>query len=115
MNMEENATLFGALLEKIENYSKTSIDLIKLKAIDQLSKVLSNAVFGIIIGLLALIFLLFLNLAVAFWLNELLGKTYTGFFIVAGFYFLLMLLLIIFKEQLVKTPLVSSIISKLLK
>lgn len=115
MNMEENATLFGVLLEKIENFSKTTIDLIKLKAIDQIAKILSNALFVIFIGLLALIFLFFLSLAFAFWINELLGKAYAGFFIVAGFYFLMMLLLIIFKEQLIKTPLVNSIITKLLK
>lgn len=112
--MEENTKLFGALLEKIEIYSKTSIDLIKLKAIDQLSKVLSNAVFGIIVSLLAFLFLLFLNLAIAFWLNDLLGVVYAGFFIIAGFYFLAIIILIVFNKQIIRTPLIRSIISKFL-
>jgi len=112
--MEENSKFLGALLEKIENYSRTSIDLFKLKAIDQLSKILSNAVFGIIIGLLALLFLLFLNLAFAYWINDLLGKKFVGFFLVAGFYFLLMIILIVFNKQIIKTPLIRGIITKLL-
>lgn len=112
--MEENSSSIGVLLEKLENYGKTSIDLIKLKAIDQLSKILSNAVFGLIIGLLALFFLLFVNLALAFWINDLLGEAYAGFLIVAGFYFLLMIILIVFNKQIIKTPIVRGILTKLL-
>ena len=113
--MEENSPLFGALLEKLENFSKTSIDLFKLKAIDKLSDILSNVVFYVLIGLLVFVFLLFLNLAIAFWINDLLGKEYAGFFIVSGFYLLLILIVVVFNKRIIRAPLISTLISKLLK
>lgn len=113
--MEENATFFGVLLEKVENYAKTTIDLIKLKAVDKLSVVVSNVVYGVILALLVFFFLLILNLALAFWVGSLLGETYLGFFAIAGFYVLLIIIILIFKKQLIKVPLSNVIISKLLK
>lgn len=113
--MEENTTLLGDLLEKIEDYSKTTIELVKLKAVDKLATTVSNVVYVIIISLLAFFFLLIINLAISFWLGELLGKTYLGFFVVAGFYVLLILLFVLFKKQLIKAPITGTIISKFLK
>lgn len=113
--MEENATFFGLLLEKMENYAKTTIDLVKLKAVDKIALTASNVVFGVLIALLGFFFLLILNLALAFWAGHLLGETYLGFFAVAGFYVLLIVIVLIFKKQLIKTPLSNVIISKLLK
>lgn len=113
--MEENTTFFGALLEKIENYGKTTIDLIKLKAVDKLANISSNVVFGILMTFLGFFFLLTLNLAIAFWIGDLLGKTYLGFFVVAGFYVLLIIIIVVFKKQIIKTPITNSIISKFLK
>lgn len=113
--MEENATFFGPLLEKVENYAKTTIDLVKLKAIDKIAVTTSNVVYGVLIALLLFFFLLILNLAIAFWVGSLLGETYLGFFAVAGFYVLLIVIIMVFKKQIIKTPLSNIIISKLLK
>mgnify|MGYP000915230213 FL=1 len=113
--MEDNTTFFGALLEKAESYGKTTIDLIKLKAVDQLSKIASNAVYITIIAIFTFFFLMVLNMALAFWIGDLLGKIYIGFFVVSAFYVLLIILLIIFKKQIIKTPLSNKIISKFLK
>lgn len=113
--MEDNTTLFGVLLEKIESLSKTTIDLIKLKAVEKLSKIASSVVYGVLFTLFAFFFLMIFNMALAFWLGDLLGKTYLGFFVVAAFYVLLIILLLLFKKQLIKTPLTNAIISKFLK
>ncbi len=113
--MEENSPLFGALLEKLENFSKTSIDLFKLKAIDKLSAILSSTIYILLIGLLAFVFILFLNLAMAFWISDLLGKAYAGFFIISGFYLLLVLVVVIFNKKIIKAPVITALISKLLK
>jgi apolipoprotein N-acyltransferase len=102
--MEENETFFGVLLEKVENYAKTTIDLVKLKAIDKLAVAVSNVVFGVLMALLVFFFLLILNLALAFWVGSLLGETYLGFFVMAGFYVLLIIILMVFKKQLIKAP-----------
>lgn len=113
--MEENTTFFGALLERIESYGKTTIDLVKLKAVDKLAKISTGLVFGIILALFVFFFLMIFNIALALWLGKLLGEIYLGFFVVAGFYVLLIIILILFKKQLIKTPLTNTIISKFLK
>ncbi len=113
--MEENTTFFGTLLERIESFGKTTIDLVKLKAVDKLAKLASNIVFGVLIALIGFFFLIILNMALAFWVGDLVGKTHAGFFIVAGFYVLLMVILVLFKKQLVKSPVTNAIISKFLK
>lgn len=113
--MEENSSFFGALLERLENYVKTTIDLYKLKAVDKLSKAASGIVTGLLLTVLAFFFLMILNFAVAFWLGDLLGKVHYGFFTLAGFYVLLIVIIIVFKKQLIKTPITNSIISKFLK
>ena len=84
--MKEKENILDPLLEKAEDFGKTSIELLKLKAIDKTSDIASSAVpyslvivFGIILGV-------FLNLGIALWLGELLGKVYWGFFAVAAFY-----------------------------
>ncbi len=114
-NMEENTTFFGVLLERIESYSKTTIDLIKLKAVDKLAKIVSNVVYGVLLSLFSFFFLIILNLALAFWLGDLLGKVYLGFLIVAGFYVLLIIILVLFKKQIIKSPITNTIVTKFLK
>lgn len=113
--MEGNTTFFGALLERIESFSKTTIDLVKLKAVDKLAAIASNIVYGILLALFGFFFFLILNMALAFWIGDLIGKTHAGFFILAGFYVLLMIVLILFKKQLIKSPVSNAIISKFLK
>ncbi|MBU1013452.1 MAG: hypothetical protein KKG99_10635 [Bacteroidetes bacterium] len=84
--MDDNSKLIVALLEKATDYGKTSYELGKLKAFEILADIGSSILpQSIAIGIIAL-FMLFFNLGIAFWLGELLGKTYLGFAAVAAFY-----------------------------
>lgn len=91
--MEEKANIIETLIEKIEAYGKTSIDLFKLKVIEKAAETVSSFVVGSTVVILAIIFLLFGNVALAYWLGEILGRTFLGFLIVAGFYFFLVILI----------------------
>ncbi len=84
--MEDNAKLIESLLEKAFEYGKTSFELAKLKAIDKTSDVISTVIPHTLIFVLIASFLVFLNLGLAFWLGEILGKVFFGFFVVAAFY-----------------------------
>jgi fatty acid desaturase len=84
--MEDNVKLIDSLLERATEYGKTSFELIKLKAIDKTSNVASSAIPNIIVIVVFATFMLLLNFGLAFWLGEILGKVYYGFFVVAGFY-----------------------------
>ena len=113
--MDEQSGLIESLIEKGEQYGKTTLELLKLKTIDKSADVASNLVSWLIVIIFAVLFFLILNIGVALWLGEILGKSYYGFFVVSGFYALLALVFGIFRKQLIKEPLNNSIIEQVLE
>jgi len=84
--MEDNINLLDSLIERATDYGKTSYELVKLKALDKTSEIVSSFVPHSVVFVLIASFMLFLNLGLAFWLGEILGKIFYGFFVVAAFY-----------------------------
>jgi len=113
--MDEQSGLIESLIEKGEQYGKTTLELLKLKTLDKSADVVSNLVSWLIVFIFAVLFFLILNIGVALWLGELLGKSYYGFFVVSGFYALLALIFGIFRKQIVKNPVNNSIITQVLE
>lgn len=113
--MENNTKLIESLFEKATDYGKTSLELVKLKALDKTSDLVSTHVpqFGVTI-LLAL-FLLFFNLGIAFWLGEILGKVFYGFIAVGAFYLLLAAFIYLFLRKWIKRIMYNYIIQQVLK
>ena len=87
--MKEDPTLTDTLFEKAARFSVTYIELLKLKAIDRSTEVVSAVIPDLIVSTLMLVFLLFINLGLALWLGDILGEVYYGFLLVAGFYLIL--------------------------
>lgn len=112
--MENHATLIGKLFEKAERYTMSSVELYKLKVIDKSADVISSLTARLAIILFITLFFLILNIGIALWIGELLGRTYYGFFIVAGFYALAGIVLYFFRNRWIKTPLRNSIITQAL-
>ena len=79
---------FSRLIEKSEQYIKTTGELYKLKAIDKSAEVLASLTANLFVLISVTIFLLTLNIGIAFWLGTIIGEVYLGFFIVALFYLL---------------------------
>lgn len=113
--MDEREGLVESLLEKTENYGRTTLELIKLKALDQSAKVASEMVSWLIVFIFAALFFLILNIGIALWIGDLLGRSYYGFFVIAGFYAILALVFGIFRKQLIKKPINNSIITQILE
>lgn len=113
--MDEQSGLIESLIEKGEQYGKTTLELLKLKTLDKSADVASNLVSWLIVIIFVVLFFLILNIGVALWLGELLGKSYYGFFVVSGIYALLALIFSIFRKQLIKDPLNNSIIEQVLE
>lgn len=84
--MEDNTELIETLLERTAEFGKASFELAKLKALDKTSDVVSSLIPHSVVIVLVAVFMLFLNLGVALWLGEILGKSFYGFFVVAAFY-----------------------------
>ena len=84
--MEDNSKLLETLLDRATDYGKTSFELLKLKTLDKTTDAISSAIPHSVVFVLIASFMLFLNLGLALWLGEILGKMFYGFFVVAGFY-----------------------------
>jgi hypothetical protein len=113
--MDEQSGLIESLIEKGEQYGKTTLELLKLKTLDKTAEVTSNLVSWLIVLIFAVLFFLIMNIGVALWLGELMGKSYYGFFAVSGFYGFLALIFGIFRKQIIKEPLNNSIIEQVLE
>jgi hypothetical protein len=113
--MDDNSKLLESLLDRATEYGKTSYELAKLKAVDKTTDVVSSTVPFTIVVVLIASFMLFLNLGLAFWLGEILGKTFYGFFVVASFYLLIVAIIYLFMYKWLKKIICNYLIKKLLK
>ena len=113
MNTQE--TSIETLFEKVEVYSQTSIELLKLKALDKSAEVFSTlAIKSVLVAVLA-IFAMLINIGIALWIGDLLHKTFYGFFVLAGCYGILVFILRSYLHLWVKVPVSNFIISKIQK
>ena len=99
--MEDN-NLFESLFEKASEYGKTSYELVKLKALDKTSDVVSSFIPRSVVFVLIASFILFLNLGIALWLGDLLGKLFYGFFVVSGIYVIAGIVIYFFMHKWLK-------------
>jgi hypothetical protein len=100
--MDDKAELFETLIDRATDYGKTSFELVKLKALDKTTDIVSSIVPAALFILIVSVFFLFLNLGIALWLGDLLGKMFYGFFVVAGFYILVGLIIHFFLNKWIK-------------
>lgn len=110
--MEPKINFIEPLIDKTEAYARNSFELLKLNALDKTGEVTSTIISRSLL-VIAVSFLVFtLNIAVALWLGDLLGKAYYGFLIVAGFYALVTVILLMIHPY-IKSKANNAIIRKL--
>lgn len=113
--MEDYARLFETLLERVTDYFKTTVELVKLKAVEKVSDLGSSLIpNAIIIGTIVSAFL-FLNIGLALWLGDVLGNMYLGFLAVGTSHVLLAIIFRLFFYKKIKQLFGSQIIKALLK
>lgn len=115
--MESNATTNENLnlYEKAEDYTKTSLELIKLKTIAAAADALATVTSRIAVGAVVAFFTLFLNIGLGLWIGKLLGEYYYGFFAIALFYLIIAVIMHKMQNTLIKTPIGNMIVSSILK
>lgn len=118
MESEQNKPIIDIdpifLLEKTAAYSKVSVELLKLKALDKVGNIGSNLISRLICAIFIAFFFIMINIGLSLWLGELMGKVYYGFFSVALFYGVIGLILY-FMHPTIKARLNDSIITEILK
>jgi hypothetical protein len=113
--MEDNTKLIESLLERVVDYGKTTFELEKLKALDKSSDIASSLLPHSAVFLLIASFLLCINLGLALWLGEILGRTFYGFFVVGAFYGIIAIVLHFFMHKWFKKIIRNYIIKQALK
>lgn len=110
IEMEDQKSSLESLYERIKIYVETRLELIKLKAIDKSSSVVSIVITYLVVFLVFGLFFIFLNIGLALLIGELIGKAYYGFFILAAFYALVGIILIKFRNKWVRTPIINMMV-----
>jgi uncharacterized membrane protein len=113
--MEDKTTPVEVLLARAQAYTKTSIELFKLKATDKLAELTSNLASGFVILVILVLFFVNLNIAIALLLGDLLGKAWLGFILISGLYVCIGCIIFLFRNKWIKRPVSNSIIELLLK
>jgi hypothetical protein len=112
---EKEDHLLESLLEKGEEYSKTTLNLLKLKALDKSVEMASHILFHAVITLILFMFLLMITIGVAIWVGEITGKSWFGFFAVAGFYGISAVVIYLFMGSWIRKVAGNFIITHMLK
>ena len=102
--------IIESLFEKAEDYSKTSIELLKLNAIDKTADMVSSVITRLTLFAVTTLFIFVITIGVALWVGELLGKTYLGFFVMGGIHVTIALLIYSFRREWIKKPIRQFII-----
>lgn len=111
--MEHQSENIESLFEKAGDYVETRLEIFKLKTALTTSDVVSELVGRIVLVSFISIVVMMLNIGLALWLGELLGKSYYGFLVLAGFYSLLAILMYFFREKMIESPVANAIIKKM--
>lgn len=111
--MEEKSG-FETLLERAEEYTKTNLELIKLKAVDKISDGASSAASKIVGLFFFVMFFLLLSVGLSLWIGDALGKAWYGFLIMAAIYGILFSVLFFVRHNWLKKMVGNSIIKQML-
>jgi len=113
--MENKEITLENLFENVEQYSKTSFELYKHKAIYEIASLSSSLSVRFILVIVVTLVSLFVSIGIALWLGDVLKKNYYGFFIVALIYVSIWILLFLFKKKLIREPINNMVIKSMLK
>ena len=113
--MEDTSQMLESLIEKAAEYGQTSLRLVKLKALDKTTEIVSTLIPNLVVLLFFLSFLLFLSIGLAFWIGDIFGKFGYGFFALAAFYGFAGIFIRLFLYRWIKKTVGNNIICQLLK
>jgi len=109
--MSTKEDFFADSKEAIEKYIHSRLLLIRLQAIEKVSK-LSAAMFsGLFIVMLSFFIMLFLSIMAAWYVGELLGSPLKGFGIICVFYILVLVLVLIFRKRVLQKTIINTVIN----
>lgn len=113
--MENKTTILDPLLERAEIYGKTSLQLMKLQAVEKTTEVTAHIYSRFIAIFVLLLFFIMISIGVAIWIGNFLGEVYYGFLCLSGFYLIIWSAIYFFMHNWIKKEAGNSIITMMLK
>lgn len=113
--MENNTTPTELLIDRVEDYAKTTITLLRLTAVDKSANMFSSLAIKIALLMVVVLFLFILSIGLSLWIGSILGEMYYGFFVVTGVYMVVFALLYIFRFKLIGNPVRNALVFEMLK
>lgn len=114
MDKPKTTSLIENLIDQSKEYVDTKIELLKLKTIEKASYVFSYILITLLFGIFFFLFFVVLNIGLALFIGDLLGKAYWGFFIMAGVYIIAGLIIFFTRNKIFKGPITAMFIRKFL-
>jgi hypothetical protein len=112
--MEDKTSFMEPLLQRAEEYGKTSIELLKLKAVEMSADIISSVVSRSIALLSILLFLSISSIGLAIWIGEISGAMWFGFVCVGGFYGITSMVIFFLAHPWIKKAIGNSVVSSIL-
>jgi Putative Actinobacterial Holin-X, holin superfamily III len=109
--MEKQEAFFASITEKMENYAKTTFELLKLKVVDKSSSIISKLIVALFVFLIFGIIILLISIGLSLWIGNWLGIPWLGFFIVGFSYTFICFLIYYFQNQWVRKFISRSMLS----
>ncbi|HCV16206.1 MAG TPA: hypothetical protein DF637_07725 [Rikenellaceae bacterium] len=106
---------FEILLERSEDYIRTSIKLFKLNTINKILNVVSAIISKAVVILFLFMFLLIASIGASILLGEILGELWYGFTIVAAFYGIIAIVIALFLNKWFKQMVNNFILKQIVK
>jgi hypothetical protein len=110
--METQKIAIEPLFERVEEFGKTSLELLKLKSISKASDVFSEMLVRFLMIASFIFFLLIFSVGVSLFIGNLVGDNSFGFMIISLIYGFIYLVLLLFRKM-IKRQVKQSIISQI--
>ena len=110
--MKDSEKIFQELKKDLKSYAELKFELLKLNTYERTGKVLSVLSYGIIVLFLAFFTILFIFLALGFWLGDYFESIAAGFVGVVALYLILIGIVFMNREK-IRTAILNEIIAAL--
>jgi hypothetical protein len=99
------------VIEHLKIYIEARWKLFILNASDKASDIISSATAIFLISFSFIFVLIFLSIAAAIWIGNLIGNSVQGFLYVALFYLLVTIVLFLFRKSFIKMPVLIKLLN----
>lgn len=110
--MEDQELDTRKIIGKVKEYVEVRKELAILSAVEKGSQLFANLITDGLVILFGVLALLLGSFALGFYLSEIMGNTYSGFFIVTGFYLFLAILIYAIKDKYLEKHIINGVVKK---